>query len=1030
MKRLTGLKFGTAPIALGIAMLASAASAQDIAGGSDDSEAAANESIIVTGSRISRPETEGSAPLIASISAETIEQRQFSNVIEALNEVPGFGLSVSSNGGQAGFSVGQNFVNLFGIGSQRTLTLVNGRRFVSSNTASNFGGASSGLQVDLNVIPISLVENIDVLPVKGATTYGSDAIAGTVNIILKDDFEGFEVTGQGGIFEEGDGESYRFGATLGTSFDDGRGNITANFEYVDSKGVRSTARPRTADQLFFTTPEASANSPFSSVLIRDRRIQPLTRGGLPTRGFGFGGALLPFGGGFTNSAGDFVQFGTNGDLVPYDLGGGTGSIVNVSGGDGLNLAETAQISSDLERFTFFSLGHYEVTDDVRVFFEANYAETSAVELANQPVFQSVLFGGDSGSLGVLLSNPFLNNQARSTLLLPGNLSDANGNQVLNFDTDGDGVADDTRFTLQRASLDLLGGDNANFGELELFRIVGGLAGDFGIGDRNFNWNISYAYGRSQSISTSTSLVQENFINAVDAVLDANGNIVCRVTRDGPAAASVSGTVANTPEAVNAVSGCVPLNLFGENQASQEAIDFVTARTLAEAVNTQRIFNANLTGELFDIGQNTVAFNVGYERRLERQRFLPDGFLQEGLGRSVAISPISGGFDTDEFFAELLVPVISPSDDSFIHLLEFDGSIRFIDNSQSGSDEAWTVGARFAPIPDITFRGSYTESVRSPAITELLLPEVNVFSFADDPCDEDFINAGPDPARRAANCAAAGINQPFSSIIEDASQQTRSSGNPNLLNETSKAWTAGVILEPSFIPRLSIAVDWIDIDLTNAVEQIEVEDFLRVCFDSPDFPNVILPDGTNACDTFTRDANGQIIDGLSTFGNAGTFEFAGLQTTVRYNFDLADLLGGNGDLGNIGIVGRYFYTDKSRNVIAGVEEITRGEIGNSKHEANATLTYRNGGLTWSLTGIYISSAVFDNDNIETSQDILGVGDYLQFNTTIRQEINDTLTVRFTVDNLFEEEAPFPSTATNTYNAGILGRRFTVGATARF
>lgn len=1028
MRKMNTLRVSTASFVLGLSLISAPAMAQATAQDEAEEEAedAASDGnlVVITGSRIARPEVEGAAPLIASIDAETIEQRSFNNLVDVLEEIPGFGVSVSPNGGQAGFSVGQSFVNLFGIGSQRTLTLVNGRRFVSSNTASNFGGANSGLQVDLNVIPISLVENVDVLTVRGATTYGSDAVAGTVNVILKDDFEGLEVTGQYGLYEEGDGDQYRVSATLGGNFDDGRGNITANFEYTDASGILSTARRRTADQLFFTTPE-DPDSPFGTVLIRDRRIQPLTRGGLPTRGFGAGTALLPFGGGFTNANGDNVQFDRNGNLVAYDLGGGTGSVVNVSGGDGLNLAETAQITSDLERLTLYALGHYDITDNIRFFFEANYAETSAVELANQPVFQSVLFGGDSGSLGVLLSNPFLTDQARATLLRPGNLSNAAGVQNLNFDVDGDGVNDDTRFTLQRASLDLLGSTNANFGELELFRIVGGFDGGLELGGRDFQYSISYNYGRSQSISTSTALVQENFLNAVDAVRDpATGNIVCRSSLNPPDI-STSARIANTPETPQAIAGCVPLNLFGEGVASPEAIDFVTATTLAESVNTQRVFNVNFGGSPFDIFYgNPVSFNIGYENRNERARFTPDGFLQEGLGRSVPIAPVTGAFETNEFFGEVFIPIIQPANGSFIYSFELDASIRFIDNSLAGSDEVWTVGGTLAPIPDITFRGSYTESVRAPAITELFLPAVSVFSFADDPCDARNIGEGPAPATRAANCAADGIGQPFTSIIQDASQQITSSGNPNLLNEQSEAWTVGVILQPSFIPRLSLTVDWIDIKLTNAIVSLTLEQILNSCYDSSSFPN------TPTCGQFTRAADGQISGALVGDSNAGSFNFAGLQATLRYNFDLTDVFGGDGDLGNLGIIARYFYQDESNQSIVDVTDDFNGEIGDFRHEANATLTYRKGGTTFSMTGIYFSSAVFDNDNTPTSQDILGVGDYFLVNTTLRQEINEMFDVRFTVDNLFEEEAPFPSSSTTVYNSGILGRRYTVAVTGRF
>lgn len=1029
MKKLSLLKAGAATAVIALTV-STPAFAQDAAAQTEETVAAEAEAepssvITVTGSRIARPELEGAAPLIAVVGSEQIERRGFINVAQALNEIPGFGTPVSSAGDQSSYSVGQNFVNLFGIGSQRTLTLVNGRRFVSSNTASNFGGAAAGLQVDLNVIPVSLIDRVDVLAVKGATTYGSDAIAGTVNLILKDDFEGLEATGQQGIYQAGDGESTFGSITAGGNFADGRGNIAANFEYANQKGVLTNSRALGRQAIFRDSED---------LVISPDRIFLLTGGGLPTRGGGLvdGGYITTvFGlpeGGFRNAAGNFVQFNNQGQLVDYDIGDTSdGNLVRGNGGDGLDLNRAGQLLSDLERYSLFAIGHYDVTDNISFFFEGNYASTRSTELANQPVYQSGLFSGDSLGLGVNLSNPFLTDQARSVLLRPGNLADAAGNQILNVDTDGDGVNDDTQFFLQRAGFDLLGGSAPDFQQLDLFRIVGGFKGDFEVGGgRNWNWNASYSFGRSQAISSSRSLVQANFLNAVDVVTDpATGNPVCRVTLNPPTA---PGTGVGTPAQPNSVTACVPLNLFGEGVASREAIDFVTTTILAESSNQQNIFNANLGGGLFDLFDNEVGFNVGYENRRERQTFTPDGFQQQGLGRSTPITPVDGSFSTNEFFAEVLVPIITPGNDSFIHRLEFDGSFRYIDNSIAGSGEVWSVGTQFAPVADLTFRGSYTESVRAPAITELFLGQSQLFSFADDPCDPDFIDDGNNPARRLANCQADGLPVGFDSQIDDASQEISTSGNPNLLNEESKSWTVGAILQPRFIPGLSLAVDWVDIELTNAIVQLDLTSVLRACYDNEDFPNAILPDGQNACNLFQRDSNFQIIGAQTGQANAGSFDFAGLQATLQYNFDLAGLFGGEGDLGNLNLLGRYFYTDTNRFVVVGVPDDNAGEIGNFKHSFNGQVVYTKDNFQFALTGNYLSGASFDLEE-DQSAPFAKVGDYLVFDATLGVDVSDKVSLGFTVNNLFEEEPPFPSRDPAQYGQGMLGREFLFRITTR-
>lgn len=1019
----TALKGAAAPIALSVALAANPVFAQDTPEEDEDlvADVAVDESegtIIVTGSRIRRPEVEGAAPLISAIGEEELERRAYTNIGEALNQSPGFGVPVNSTGDQASYTVGQAFVNLFGLGSQRTLTLVNGRRFVSSNTASNFGGANAGLQVDLNVIPISLIERIDTLAVKGATTYGSDAIAGTVNLILKDDFEGLSATGQAGFTERGGAENYFGSVTMGTDFADNRGNIAINFEYDNQKGLLANERERTARGLFFGTTR-DPDSPFSQTLYENRRIAATEENGAPTLG-AVGLAGLPRFGGFTNADGDVVRFNPSGNLVPFDLGNPDGNVVNAEGGDGFNLNDVSQILSEVERFTTFALGHYDINDSVTAFFEANYSRNEAVELANQPVYNSALFSDKSIGLGVLLSNPFLSEQARETLLLPGNLTDADtGDQILNFDTDGDGVNDDTRFFLQRASTDLVG-RSPTTSDLELFRVVGGLEGDFDIAGMPWFWNASYSWGRSTSTVRSTALVHQNFVNAVDVVDEGefltgtpNGNPVCRVTVDPDNRLDVTGTAGAD---IRAVDECVPLNLFGQGQPSAEAVDFVTADTLAQSQNRQSIVNLNLGGELFELNENPIAFNVGYEHRNELQGFTPDGFLQEGLGRSIPISPVTGEFDTNEFFGEVLVPIFQPYNDDFLYLMELDGSVRYIDNSGAGTDWVWSVGGRVGVIPDFTIRGSYTESVRAPAITELFLPEVSIFSFADDPCDQDYIDQGNVPETRAANCAADGITQPFSSIIDDASQQIRSAGNPDLLNEKSQSWTVGVIAEPTFVPRLVVTADWIDIHIDDAIVDATLTDILESCYDSPDFPN------EENCGLFTRDADGQISEALTQYLNAATVDFSGLQTSIRYSMDVGP--------GELGFLGRYFYLNEREQNLNGVINTFDGEIGNSKHEASAVISYDFGGTSVTASGTYLSSAVYDNEADELSRNILGVGDHVEFDLQVAQEIFDNFTMRATIVNLFDTKPPFPAANSTTYNSALLGRRFRIGASVQF
>lgn len=1005
--QLSRLKVGAAPLVMGVALFSTAAWAQGSAdAGTEGSDANA---IVVTGSRIARPEVEGAAPLIATVGADELARRATTNVAEMLEQIPGFGIPVNGAGDQSEFTLGQNFANLFGIGSQRTLTLVNGRRFISSNTASNFGGAEAGLQVDLNVIPVSLIDRVDVLAVKGATTYGSDAIAGTVNLILKDNFEGVEATAMYGISGRGDLANVSGSLTVGSNFAEDRGNFAINLEYNKSDGIMANSRDRVRQGLFFGAPIAASN--FNEILFENRRIAPITAGGAPTRGArGLSG--VPSVGGFLNADGDVVRFDRNGNLVSFDLGSDVDDLVDTVGGDGFNLNDVSQILSDTERFTTFAVGHYDLNDRVTLFVEANYAHVKARELANQPVYNSALFSEKSIGLGMLVSNPFLSNQARDIILRPENM----GSGGPNFDTDGDGVADDTRFFLQRAHTDILNTNPAR-SEMDLFRAVSGLRGDFDVGERTFNWNVSYAWGRSKSSSYQASLVHQNFLNAVDVVADPiTGDPVCRITVDPNSSLDVTGT-----GSINPAGSCVPLNLFGEGAPDKRAIDYVTAMTVAESANTQTILNANIGGDLFNLGANPVAFNIGYERRTEKQSFTPDGFLQLGLGRSVPITPVTGRFRTSEFFGEILVPIIQPSDNSFIHLAELDASVRYIDNSRSGSNTVWSVGGRIAPVAGLTVRGSYTRSVRQPSVTELFLPEVSVFSFADDPCDERLIASGTNPTSRAANCAAEGIPANFRSTIVSASQKIRSSGNMNLNGEKSKSWTAGFVFEPTFAPRLVLTADWVDIKISDAIIDASLDDIMTSCYDSDDYPNV------ENCSRFTRSPASaadpfQIVDALTSYLNAAEFRFAGLQASLRYSVNVGP--------GTFGFLGRYFYMDKYERVLNNVVDTFDGEIGYSKHEALATVTYDVKGTGIAFTGRFMSGAKYNNEAAPNAQSISRVDDFYEFDLGLSQEVNDSFTIRATVMNLFDVKPPFPLANSITYNSALLGRRFRIGASMKF
>jgi iron complex outermembrane receptor protein len=1011
----TGLRLGAAVLALAAASapaLGQTSLAGATAGSQTTEETRATSGappenlIVVTGSRIARAGFDTVQPALV-VDAEQIETRGYTNISEALDALPAFGVPDANVVGlQSSFGPGQTFVDFFSLGSQRTLTLVNGRRFVSSNTASIFGPVDSGSQVDLNVIPTKLIDRVETVAVGGAPIYGSDAIAGTVNFILKRDYEGIELDAQQGLSSRGDAREYRIRGLAGQNFAGGRGNITVSGEYVKSDGLVYNDRRQTREARFFVS-SADPNSPFAQVLIRNRRLPSLSQFGVPLTD-----DFIPLSPSqvvdletnpnVQNAAGQALAFDPAGNLVPIDFGQGTGDLTVASGGSGFSLADVSSLQAETERYLATALVSYELTDNVRLFGEGWYSNTKGVNLVDQPVYNTALFdeaGGLSGNIVVPLSNPFLSPAARETI-------------AASLDLDGDGVPDSDSFYLGRANTDLYSGRAE--GEVELFRFVGGLDGTLELGDRTYSWELAANYGRSKARGRIPELVQQNFLNATDVVLDPAGNIICR---PGAASAPIE-TLSST---------CAPLNLFGQ-QVSPEAAAYITTIARPRSVNEQRVLTASVTGPLFTLPGGEVSMALGYENRREETDFDPGDFYELALGRSIPITPIGGSFTTNEIFGELLIPIVSADMDvPFVSLLEVQGAGRWVDHSIAGSDFTWTAGGRYAPIPDLTFRGNFTRSIRSPAITEAFSPTAQAFDTADDPCDASFVNSGPNPATRAANCAAGGLPPDFQSNIVEFTSEISVAGNPDLENEKADSWTVGAVLRPSAVPNLTLAVDWVDIKLTNAVVTLDAEQTMEACYDAAEFPN-------DFCGRIDRDAAGQVTFIRTGYVNAARLDFEGLTTELAWSIPVP-ALGANS---SVTLAGNYLYVKKlEERVGTGDIDTIRGEIGDPRHSFTASITYADERFTWQVEGEYFGKSNFNSDDDVGARDISGVGDVMFINTSLGFRATDNMTLRLIVDNLLDTDPPYPAPAGGAevsgvaaYYSGVLGRYFRLGASVRF
>ncbi len=1024
-----------------------------------DSCAAANGSsgsdeatIVVTGSRIARANFDTIEPAIV-IDSKQIEARGFTTLGQALNEQPAFGIPGSSPVGsnQSSFGPGQSFVDFFSLGSQRTLTLVNGRRFVSSNTATIFGPTGSGSQVDLNVIPTKLIDRVETIAVGGAPIYGSDAIAGTINIILKRNYEGVDLDGQYGLSSRGDAADYRLRGLAGMNFADGRGNVTISGEYNKGDGLLFTDRKLTSSGDFFAAPN-SPTSPFGLQIFPDRRIPALSEHGIPLVGgevFGlafplsptqsenliFGDPTLNFGVDGRGAPGTQLRFDGTGNLIPINFGQFTGTLndfnIDFAGGNGFSLTPTANLLTKTERYSANLITQYELSDKIRVFGEFFYSSSQGVNLRDQPVYNTQLFGaaGDpDGNIILSVNNPFLTTAARTAIV---NAINDNPFSDLNQGV----VGSQDYFYLARANTDLQSG--LATGRVEVTRYVGGLDGSFNVGDKTWKWEASLNYGRSKAVSRAPAIVQQNFENAVNAVRNAAGSIVCAPGATNAAIATLSST-------------CAPLNLFGSGNASKAATDYITAIAVSQSTNSQLVGSASIAGPLFELPGGNLSFALGYEHREEKSNFDPGEFFLGRLdptdptgqrrlqyGRSIPILPVTGKFDTNEVFGELNAELIGPGQNiPLIRMLEVKGAARYIDHSVAGGDLTWTVGGRWSPIRDITVRGNFTRAVRAPAITESFNPSSQFFGFADDPCDRNNLRNGPNPAKRAANCLAGGAGLPglpttFSASSDDRSFSQSIAGNARLANEKANSYTIGAIIAPRFIPRLRVSLDYVDINLKGVISQFTGTQVANACYDSNSFPSEPFCQRITRATTGAATVFGQLTGISSGYFNGDQLRYQGYLAEVDYNFDTPFL--GKNSVIRLGL--NYQYLDTLTTRASGSSASTQldGDIGTSHHEGVLSASYENDGFTFFTSAAYLGKAKFDVTEAPGFRTIPGVGDVVFVNMSAAYEIDKKFTIRLVVDNVFDQAPPSPSPTgggTITYFRGVLGRYFRMGASVKF
>jgi outer membrane receptor protein involved in Fe transport len=943
------------------------------------------EAIVVTGSRIQRRDLTSTSPL-ATVQDEEFKLSGAVNVEQVINTLPQVVPGATSFSNNPGGGVAT--LNLRGIGSARTLVLVNGRRWVSFDTSQ---------VVDLNTIPQFLLDSVDVVTGGASAVYGSDALAGVVNFRLKQDLSGVEAGGQYSITSRGDGARYQGYLAIGANTADGRGNVTAYAEYYRRKsvfqGARAFSRFALGDDGNVLSPAGSPTTPQGRVSVAPTSVVGVDPDGAgplkaPTLTRGVGAYATDFG----------ANFGSPGVSDVFDFPG-----------DLYNYAPANYLMVPQERYTLGGYGHYDISDSITAFVEATFVNNRvANELAATPVggtynvnlaaVQPYLSAADFAQLQQIDANETAINAARAAAGLAPLFGPISGG--LNAQNPGVVQLGISRRILETGSRNTLDERNA-------FRLLAGVRGP---AFENWNYEAYYSYARTR-----------------------NANIQ-------------AGNISSSAYRRAVETGAI--NVFGAGTLSPDDVAGISILAQNGEISTLQVASASLSGTLGNLGwgADDIGLAIGAEYRKVAAQFIPDTALSSGdvIGFNAG-DPTAGSYNVKEVFGEIRIPVIANA--PFFHRLELNGAGRYSDYSLDAVGGVWTyaAGAEWAPVPDITFRGQYQHAVRAPNVGELFGGQSNGFPGATDPCS--LASAATDATIRAL-CVATGV--PAGLVgnpgLQPASQiQGLFGGNPNLQEETSDTYTVGAVIRPSFIPRLNIAVDYFNITVDNYISTLGggLNGALQLCY------NTIQDINSPYCQAFANGgrnpANGQIGDNnfLPLIGNANVakVETSGIDFQVDYSMPLDFGLMGESSKVNFFFLGTWTDTFKFF-AVQDLDAFTEcaghfGQLvcGNPQPtwKWSSRLSWIDGPLTTSLRWRHLGSV--QDDDPSTDYVVERLKSYNLFDLSLGFDITEQFSLSMGVNNIFDKQPQLigdNQEQANTYPGvyDVLGRDFFVSASLKF
>ncbi|HEV8330483.1 MAG TPA: TonB-dependent receptor [Steroidobacteraceae bacterium] len=932
------------------------------------------QEVVVTGSRIAQPNLETTSP-VTQVTADDIAVQGVTRVEDLVNQLPQ--AFAAQNASVSNGSTGTATVNLRGLGSPRTLVLIDGRRMP-------YGGVTNSA-ADLNQIPAAMVERVEVLTGGASAAYGSDAIGGVVNFIMKKDFEGVQVDAMYGLYQHNndyggpgavklrdviagrsatnptqfqlpddnvtDGEARELNITMGVSTEDGRGNITAYAGVRDNKAV----------------------------LQRDRDYSACSLDSNPTVSFACGGSDTGFPGYFYGGGQALTIDSTTGNTFrPYS-----------ASADRYNFGPANYFQRPDTRYTLGAMGHYELAEVADVYTQLMFADYESVA--------QIAPGGNFFNTNTInCDNPLLSGQQLTTV---------------GCDTaaDPDAVTPGNQaiVPLYMARRNVEGGGRQQAFENTSFRALLGVRGEI---SENWDYDASVQYSAVVADQSALNYFHKARIaRALDVVTDpATGTPTCRSVLNG------------------IDPNCVPYNPFTLGGVTPAALAYVQVPGLQQGKIEQEIYSATVTGDLGAYGvkspwaTESIKVAFGAENRYDRLKNVTDDPTSQDLlsGTGGPTIGLSGSTKVLDLFTELRVPLVQ--DRAFADQLGLELAYRYSDYDPVTTD-TYKIGADWAPVQDVRFRASYQRAVRAPNVVELFTSQgFNLFDLPGDPCGTDLIGTAGEASRDA--CIASGVP---AAVLDDPTRRARldsPAGQYNFLQggaldlkpETSDTYTYGVIIQPRFVPHLAMSIDYFDIKIEDTISVVGADTSLNACYFAND---------AGSCSRIIRNpGNGSLWQGtghvrdLNT--NIGSLTTKGVDMSVSYT---GVELGGLGEL-SFNLVGTYL---DQLTYVSGINGIAPTECQNKFSGALCGIPnpdwrhhFRIGwespwNVDLSLTWRYYSAVTNIADSTKPNIDYgLGVRSFVDL--AANWAVTEKASVLLGINNVLDKDPPLSSAVGTTGN----------------